>query len=186
MTKRHENFASGQRINKHGMHGSRKPCQRGSIFSPKFDSFLSEPSSARQQNSIFNEVLLACRWWPNIECWLGSFVVFQGILTSITKKPYIFVIFQEESGPPVPPPPSGSPHALLLLFSDMQSPDRHGHAYSCYHVTMRRSAALLQWFDNVSTVKSKIIVRILYLWIALKDIFVTLKFATLAWFTYIS
>ena len=25
-----------------------------------------------------NGVLLACWWWPNIECWLGSFVIFQG------------------------------------------------------------------------------------------------------------
>ena len=31
---------------------------------------------------------------------------FQGIQTSIAKKPYIFVIFQGGSGPPVPP--SGS------------------------------------------------------------------------------
>ena len=32
--------------------------------------------------------------WPNIECWLGSFVIFQGTLTSIAKKPYILVIFK--------------------------------------------------------------------------------------------
>ena len=30
----------------------------------------------------------------NIECWLGSFVIFQGIRTSIGRKHYIFVIFQ--------------------------------------------------------------------------------------------
>ena len=41
-----------------------------------------------------NGVSLACRWWPYIECWLGSFVNFKGIRTSIAKKPYIFVIFQ--------------------------------------------------------------------------------------------
>ena len=35
---------------------------------------------------------------------IGSFVIFQGIRTSIAKKPYIFVIFQGGSGPPVPPP----------------------------------------------------------------------------------
>ena len=28
---------------------------------------------------------------PKIECWLGSFVNFQGIRTSIAQKPYIFV-----------------------------------------------------------------------------------------------
>ena len=27
-------------------------------------------------------------------CWLGSFVILQGLRTSIAKKPYIFVIFR--------------------------------------------------------------------------------------------
>ena len=40
-----------------------------------------------------NGVSLAGSWWLNIECWLGGFVIFQGILTS------------RGSGPPVPPPP---------------------------------------------------------------------------------
>ena len=41
-----------------------------------------------------------------IESWLGSFVIFQGIRTSIAKKPYIFVIFFGEGGPdPLSPPP---------------------------------------------------------------------------------
>ena len=40
---------------------------------------------------------------PNIECWLGSFVIFQGIWTSIAKKTYNFVIFQGGSGPPALP-----------------------------------------------------------------------------------
>ena len=35
-----------------------------------------------------NGVLLACQWWPNIESWLGSFVIFQGFWTSTAKKPY--------------------------------------------------------------------------------------------------
>ena len=50
---------------------------------------------------------------PNIECWLGSFVIIQGIRTSIAKKPYIFVL---PGGPvsPVPPPPPGSAHAASL------------------------------------------------------------------------
>ena len=41
---------------------------------------------------------------------IGSFVIFQGIQTSIAKKPNIIVIFQGGSGPPVPS--SGSPHVL--------------------------------------------------------------------------
>ena len=31
---------------------------------------------------------------PNIECWLVSFAIFQGIWTSIGIEPYSFVIFQ--------------------------------------------------------------------------------------------
>ena len=45
-----------------------------------------------------NGVLLAGWWWLNIECRLGSFVIFQGIWTSIAKIPYIFVIFQGGGG----------------------------------------------------------------------------------------
>ena len=50
-----------------------------------------------------NGFSLAGQRWPNIECWLGSLVIFQGIQTSIARKPYIFVVFQGVSGPPVPP-----------------------------------------------------------------------------------
>ena len=39
----------------------------------------------------------------------GQFYDFQGIRTSIAKKPYDFVIFQGGSDP-LPPPPSGSAH----------------------------------------------------------------------------
>ena len=50
-----------------------------------------------------NSVSLAGRWWPNNECWNGSFVIFQRIRTSIAKKPYIFVIFQGRGSEPPPP-----------------------------------------------------------------------------------
>ena len=51
-------------------------------------------------------ILLVGWWWPNIECWLGSFMIFQGIWTSIAKKPYSFVIFQGGGGGgPTPCPP---------------------------------------------------------------------------------
>ena len=48
----------------------------------------------------------------NFKCWLGSFVNFQGIRTSIAKKPYCFVIFQ------MGPAPSGSAHVHTYLMSD--------------------------------------------------------------------
>ena len=41
----------------------------------------------------------------NIECWLGSFVIFQEILTSIAKEPFSFVIFQWVRGVQTPVPP---------------------------------------------------------------------------------
>ena len=67
------------------MRGSRKFCQRGS----NFDTFFKRWKRSH----------IALKWWwPNKECWLGSFVIFQGFRTSIAKKPYIFVIFQGGAG----------------------------------------------------------------------------------------
>ena len=56
------------------------------------------PPAKRHLNGVF----LACRWWPNNECWLGSFAIFQGIQTCIAIKPYIFVIFQGVARTPCP------------------------------------------------------------------------------------
>ena len=53
-----------------------------------------------------NGVSLACRCWPNIECWLGIFVVFQGFRTSIGRKPYISWLFR------------GGPDPLLMHLLD--------------------------------------------------------------------
>ena len=45
-----------------------------------------------------------------------KFCEYQGIRTSITRKPYKFVIFQGGLEPlPPPPPPSGSAHDLLVF-----------------------------------------------------------------------
>ena len=58
-----------------------------------------------------NGVSLAGLWRPNIERWLGSFVILQGIQPSIAKKPLILWFFV---GVPDPlPPPSGSAQVLL-------------------------------------------------------------------------
>ena len=53
-------------------------------------------------------------------CWLSSFLIFQGILISIAKKPYISYDFSGGggSGAPAPPPPPVSSHreyAQLML-----------------------------------------------------------------------
>ena len=112
------------------MRGSRKFCQRWSNFDNVFfsrcgneeerredsNTAISGPLSAPPAKQHLNGVSLADRWWPNIECWLGSLVVLQGIQTSIAKKPYIFVIFQGGGGggPDPLPPPSGSAHETLM------------------------------------------------------------------------
>ena len=94
------------------MRRSSKFCQRGSIFDNVFFSWWGDRGSKYHYKWAIigppakrhlNGVSLAGRWLPNIECWLFSFVIFQGIWTSIAKKPYISVIFQRGSGPPVPP-----------------------------------------------------------------------------------
>ena len=54
---------------------------------------------------------------------------FQGIRTSIAKKPYIFVIFQGGSGPPVPP--SGSANV------------KHGHSWWIV-IILKETAIIIQ------------------------------------------
>ena len=54
-----------------------------------------------------NGVSLACQWWPNVECWLGSFENFRGSGPVLLRNSIFFVIFTGMwggggSGPPVP------------------------------------------------------------------------------------
>ena len=63
---------------------------------------LSGPSSAHQRNAIWWRfagwpmmaktigISQAVRWWPIIKCWLGSFVVFEGVRTSIPEETHSF------------------------------------------------------------------------------------------------
>ena len=82
------------------MCGSRKFCQALTTF------FIFLVYEGREDPSTtLNGVSLACRWWPNIEFWLGSFVIFQGIWTNIAKKPYIFLWFFGGGGRIPSPPP---------------------------------------------------------------------------------
>ena len=48
---------------------------------------------------------LACRWWPNIECWLGSFVIFRGSRPVLLRNSIFLWFFRGGSGPTVSPPP---------------------------------------------------------------------------------
>ena len=67
----------------------RKFCQRGSN-SDVFVLFLFYEGN-EDTNSTKSGLPLTGKWWPNIECWLGSFMILQEIRTSIAKNPYIFV-----------------------------------------------------------------------------------------------
>ena len=98
------------------MRGFSKFCQRGPtlwfFFLLMMGEWIQIPLWAGHHQSAsghLNGVSLAGRWWPNIERWLGSFVIFQGYLTSIAKIPYMFAIFE---GGPDPLSPAGSTHAL--------------------------------------------------------------------------
>ena len=53
---------------------------------------------------ILNGVLLADRWWPNIECWLGSFGIFIGSGPILLENPVFFVIFRGGGGGGGPDP----------------------------------------------------------------------------------
>ena len=71
---------------------------------------ISAPPAKRQLHGV----MLAGRWWPNIEWLLGSFVIFQGIRTIIAKKPYLLVIFQRGGWSRPPVPDSGFTHAHFV------------------------------------------------------------------------
>ena len=57
-------------------------------------------------------VSLACRWWPNIEFWLGSFVLFRESGQVLPWNP-IYVWFFRGGGGPDPLPPSWDAHAVV-------------------------------------------------------------------------
>ena len=108
--------------------GSRKFCQRGSAFDNVF--FLSwwaerwsKYHNKRTNIGVpakrhLNGVSLSYRRWPNIECWLGNLVFFQGKWTSIARKPYSFMIFQGGGCRPLYPlwlHPCAYPHSCQNL-----------------------------------------------------------------------
>ena len=121
----------------YAMRGSRKFCQRGSKFDNFFFSWWGDRGSKYHCKWAIISLPAKCHlngvslagwwfktlfkwpygvslegWWlPNIECWLCRLVIFQGIGTSIAKKPYIFFYFSK--GVPTPCPPSGSAHVCI-------------------------------------------------------------------------
>ena len=112
------------------MRGSGKFCQRGSNYDKVFFSFMRGgggriqiPLLAGHQRPACETPFNAFRWRAddsNMECWLGSFLIFQGISTSIAKEPYIFVIFQGRGGGgPLAPPLD--PHMYVFAKSSLNT-----------------------------------------------------------------
>ena len=76
------------------MRGSKKYCQRGS----NFDVFFLVDEGREDKRAFIGTppkrhligASLAGRVWPNIEYWLGSFVIFRGSRQVLLKKPMVF------------------------------------------------------------------------------------------------
>ena len=129
------------------MRGSRKFRQRGPTLT--FFFWWGERGSKKRAiigppaKRHLNGVSLAGRWWPNMKCWLCSFVIFQGIHTSIAKKPFTFVIFRGWGSDPLPPP-SGSVHGRCPGWSESLRCALILLVLSC-HVSKLLSVILFIW-----------------------------------------
>ena len=117
------------------MRGSRKYCPRGSNFDNAFFSWREERWSKCHNMRA------------NIECWLGSLVLFQGIGTSIAMKLYILWIFRGGAGPgPLSPlwirPCRGQTHIVGIV-----------HTYGVVQLWV--SVALYKWSSEGWIVHSR-------------------------------
>ena len=73
----------------------------------------------------------AGRRWYNSGCWLGSFVIFQGIRADIAKESWCFVISQRGSDPL--PPPQTDPRNLRLHLCRHQGRDARDFCFGTLH-----------------------------------------------------
>ena len=90
---------------------SRKFCQRGSntdifflmrrerIQIPLKLGIVGPPAKCH-----LNGISLVCPWWPNIECWLGRFVICRGSRPVLLRNPIFLWFFRGGVPTPVPPP----------------------------------------------------------------------------------
>ena len=67
-----------------------------------------------------NGISLVGRSWPNIECWIGSFVILRGSGPVLLKELYIFAILQEV---PYRLPPAPTPHLWIRTCSVGNKPE---------------------------------------------------------------
>ena len=156
------------------MHGCRKLCQRGSnfdnvlkllfflnIFYEGWEDRITQVIIGSPAKHHLNGVLLVYWWWPNIGCWLGSFMIYQGIRSApeLQKKNYFFVIYQGGFGPPVPPL---DPHMSSMMRYHLQdfSMSEHLQVINLLHISLYQR-------DFYVTLKGTIIIFIQILTLSL-------------------
>ena len=64
----------------------------------------------REDQNIAISGPFSCRGWPNIVCWLESFVIFRGSGPVLLRNPLFLLPFGEGVRTSCPPPHSGSVH----------------------------------------------------------------------------
>ena len=137
------------------MCGSRKFCQRGTPLTTIYSFILlflvwwgEEWSKYHYKRAIngppakrhLNGVSLAGRWWSNIECWIGSFVVLRGSGPVLLRNP-LFLYFPGGSRPPVP----------LWIRTWMKSHYRNKHCFLMLKGPSSQTMALKKPLDHLRT-----------------------------------
>ena len=121
------------------MRWSRKCCQRGfnsdNYFIYFYKHFFSIDDGWEDPNTTISgaiigppvkHVSLVHRWWPNIECCLGSFVILGGSAPVLQEKTYIIMILFIIQATCSPPPPPLDPTSTV-----MQCWCRHSDTLRC-------------------------------------------------------
>ena len=95
-----------------------------------------------------NGVSLACRWWPNVECWLGSFENFKGSGSVLLRNSIFLWFFRGGggSGPPVPPlDPRMGPDNVYTFWDKTEHPFYRAHRHRLFYDTLYRMHKFLNW-----------------------------------------
>ena len=142
------------------MRGSRKDLTEGVQLWQRFFSWWGKGGSKYHYKRViigppakrhWNGVSLAYRWWPNIECWLGSFVIFRGSGPVLLRNPIVLWFFSGGNGGrnPLFPTPSLDPrmNEVILRFVEIV----------CVYlilINMTFSAYIGQWLYSFSSKKT--------------------------------
>ena len=125
----------------YNMPGSRKFCQRGSNFDRFFFAFLVDEEvgskyhywraiSGPPGKSHLNGILLACRWWPNIDSFVTVVALwfFRGSETVLLRNP-IFLWFFRGGGCPDPLCPLWIRSCITCILTIWFTPPNEGEVW---------------------------------------------------------